>query len=188
MNKHLILASGSPRRHELLKLITPQFDIATDIDVNESYPDTLPVEQVPEYLSRLKADAYMSRLTSANDVIVTADTVVILDDRILGKPHSRDEAIAMLKSLVGREHHVVTGVTLATTTTIKTFACKSAVHLSYLTDEQIEQYVDTFAPYDKAGSYGIQEWPGDYTIKGEENLYNVMGLPVAALASELERL
>lgn len=186
---HLILASASPRRRELLKMIVPDFDIATGIDVDESFPETLPAVEVPCYLSRLKADAYSGFLKSDDDVLVTADTMVIVDDRILGKPANREEAVAMLRSLSGRSHRVVTGVSISTLTKTKTFSGTTVVHFDSIDQSDIDFYVDNYAPFDKAGSYGIQEWIGAAAISGiEGSFYNVMGLPVHALFLELRKL
>lgn len=187
--RHLILASASPRRRELLKMISPDFEIASGIEVDETYPADMPAEEVPVYLSRLKAAAYAGWVKSADDVLVTADTVVIIDGDILGKPASRDEAVAMLRRLSGRTHHVVTGVTLTTAAGAESFGQTTAVHFDTVPEADIAHYVDEYRPYDKAGAYGIQEWIGAAAIKGiEGSFYNVMGLPVHALFKHLQRL
>ncbi len=186
---HLILASASPRRRELLKMITPDFDIASGIEVDETYPDTLPAEEVPVFLSQLKARAYQCRISSDDDILITADTVVIIDGDILGKPASRDEAISMLTRLSGRTHHVVTGVTLTTCHRSESFSQLTQVHFDDISHADIEHYVDNYRPYDKAGAYGIQEWIGAAAISGiEGSFYNVMGLPVHALLQHLRNL
>lgn len=186
---HLILASASPRRRELMKMIADDFDIAAGKDVNETYPESLEPEKVPEFLSRLKAAAYRDVAKSPDDVLVTADTVVIIDGRILGKPASRQEAIDMLSCLSGRTHHVVTGVTLTTQTQTITFSQTTAVHFDKIATADIITYVDRYRPYDKAGAYGIQEWIGAAAISGiEGSFYNVMGLPVHALFKHLRQL
>lgn len=186
---HLILASASPRRRELMKMIADDFDIAAGKDVNETYPESLEPEKVPEFLSRLKAAAYRDDIKSPDDVLVTADTVVIIDGRILGKPASRQEAIDMLSCLSGRTHHVVTGVTLTTQAQTVTFSQTTAVHFDKIATADIITYVDRYRPYDKAGAYGIQEWIGAAAISGiEGSFYNVMGLPVHALFKHLRQL
>lgn len=187
--KHLILASASPRRHELLKMIIPVFDIATGLEVDESWPDDMIPDEVPVYLSRIKAWAYSDRVQTQNDVLITADTVVIVDDDILGKPSSRDEAIEMLTRLSGRSHRVVTGLTLTTLNGSHSLSQCTIVHFDTVPYEDIIHYVDTYRPYDKAGAYGIQEWIGAAAIKGiEGSFYNVMGLPVHALFKALRKL
>ncbi len=186
---HIILASASPRRRELLKMITPDFDIASGIEVDETYPNTLPAEEVPVFLSQLKARAYRCRLATDHDILITADTVVIIDGDILGKPASRDEAISMLTRLSGRTHHVVTGVTLTTLHKSESFSQLTQVHFDNISSADIEHYVDNYRPYDKAGAYGIQEWIGAAAISGiEGSFYNVMGLPVHALHQHLRNL
>lgn len=186
---HLILASASPRRRELLKMITHDFDIASGIEVDETYPDTLPAEEVPVFLSQLKARAYQCRISSDDDILITADTVVIIDGDILGKPASRDEAITMLTRLSGRTHHVVTGVTLTTLHSSESFSQLTQVHFDDISRTDIEHYVDNYRPYDKAGAYGIQEWIGAAAISGiEGSFYNVMGLPVHALLQHLRNI
>ncbi len=184
----VILASNSPRRRELLKMIVPEFEIASGKDVEEIYPDDLAPEVVPEFLSRLKAEAYSADI-KPGDVLVTADTVVILDGEILGKPHSRDEALAMLGKMQSRTHTVVTGVTLSFADSHPvSFSQKTEVDFDTLSDKEIEFYVDNFKPYDKAGAYGIQEWIGAAAIIGiRGSFYNVMGLPVHALYLELKK-
>lgn len=182
----ILLASGSPRRRELLTMIAPDFAVAPGRDVNESYPSDIPAEKVAEYLSKVKADAYIDLLAD-DEIIITADTVVIIDGRILGKPAGRDDAVAMLRSLSGRRHKVVTGVTVTARDRSISFDETTAVEFAQLSDDEIDAYVDTFRPYDKAGAYGIQEWIGAVGIKGIEGCYyNVMGLPVHTLYHRLK--
>lgn len=182
----LLLASTSPRRRELLKMITPDFEIAPGRDVEEVYPASLPLEEVPVYLSRLKASAYIADLKD-DDILITADTVVILDGEILGKPHSRDEAVGMLMKMQGKTHIVVTGVTLTTSSGHSSFANRTEVDFDTLSRQEIEHYVDKYRPYDKAGAYGIQEWIGAAAIIGiRGSFYNVMGLPVHTLYLKLK--
>ena len=142
---------------------------------------------MPRYLSRLKSEAYPFPLDE-RDILLTADTVVVLGDRVLGKPHDRTDAVAMLRALAGRSHVVVSGVTLRTVHASHTFTARSEVWFRPLRDEEIDYYVDTCRPYDKAGSYGIQEWLGYVAIERiDGSFYNVMGLPVQRLYVELER-
>lgn len=183
----VILASNSPRRRELLAMIVPQFEVEALIGVDESYPAELPAEEVPEYLSRLKSGAYPGELADG-DVLITADTVVIVDGGILGKPHDRDEAVAMLKRLSGRTHLVVSGVCVRGAKCAESFSSQTEVTFAALEDRQIEEYVDKYSPLDKAGAYGIQEWIGAVAIESiKGSFYNVMGLPVHALYRTLVR-
>lgn len=181
----IFLASGSPRRRELLSLILPHYELAVTKEIDENYPASLPATDVPAYLSRLKAHAYIDNLED-HDLVITADTVVILDDRILGKPHSAEEAREMLLSLSGRTHTVVTGVTLTTTKKSETFTEHTAVTFGVLSADEIAEYVERYSPFDKAGAYGIQEWVGAAGIsKIDGCFYNVMGLPLHALYTKL---
>lgn len=184
----LILASASPRRRQLLVGCGLPFVQAEPYDVSETYPAGMPAGEVPVYLARLKSDAYPLPLASF-DILVTADTVVAVDDRILGKPADRGVAVAMLRALSGRRHRVVTGVTIRTADRAVSFSSSTDVFLRSLSDEEIGHYVDTYTPYDKAGSYGIQEWIGYVGIERiEGSFYNVMGLPVQRLYVELDEL
>ena len=184
----LILASASPRRRQLLVGCGLPFVQAEPYDVSETYPAGMPAGEVPVYLARLKSDAYPLPLASF-DILVTADTVVAVDDRILGKPADRGVAVAMLRALSGRRHRVVTGVMIRTADRAVSFSSSTDVFLRSLSDEEIGHYVDTYAPYDKAGSYGIQEWIGYVGIERiEGSFYNVMGLPVQRLYVELDEL
>ena len=158
-NYRLILASRSPRRRELLAGCDLHFDIAEGYEVEEVYPETLAAEKVPEYLSGLKADGYPYPLADG-DILITADTVVISRGRILGKPHSREEAMEMIRELSGRTHLVVTGVSLRDNRRSVSFSAESKVSFRELSDEEIAYYIDTYKPFDKAGAYGIQEWIG----------------------------
>lgn len=183
----LILASHSPRRRELLAGCGLQFTLADNYEVDERYPDDLPADEVAAYLSRLKSESFPREL-SDGEVLITADTVVLLQDRILGKPSGREGAIEMLRDLSGRNHRVITGVTLRRRDRIDTFDSRTEVWFKPLTDEEIHYYVDTFQPYDKAGAYGIQEWIGYVGIERiEGSFYNVMGLPVQKLIARLEK-
>ena len=184
----LILASQSPRRRQLLSDAGLEFSLAPRFECEESFPEDMPAAEVAEYLSSLKSEAYPEPL-GEKDILLTADTVVIACGRILGKPANREEAIAMIEMLSGRGHEVVTGVTLRLAERAKHFSVVSKVRFRTLTQEEIEYYVDTYKPFDKAGSYGIQEWIGYVGIEGiEGSFYNVMGLPVQRLYCELSEL
>ncbi len=186
--KKILLASNSPRRRELLGLLDVDFTVAPSREVNEVYPADLPAEDVPAYLSALKADAYADMLTD-DEVLLTADTVVICDGVILGKPDGRDGAVAMLKQLSGKTHTVVTGVSLTTKSDMRVFSEHTEVTFAPLTDAEIDYYVDLYAPYDKAGAYGIQEWIGCIAIESINGcFYNVMGLPLHRLYENLTAL
>lgn len=177
----ILLASNSPRRRELLGMIVPQFDIIEGRDINESYPQTLAPEQVPVFLSQLKAEAYRRDICS-KELLITADTVVINKGRILGKPHDHAAAVSMLRALAGHSHIVVTGVSLTTTEKMESFAELTTVRFAQVDDSLISEYVDSYKPYDKAGAYGIQEWIGAVAIEGIQGCYyNVMGLPLHSL-------
>lgn len=183
----LLLASQSPRRRELMSGCGIPYELAPRYECDENYPSTLPAKEVPAYLSRLKSEAYPTPL-AANDLLLTADTVVILEDRVLGKPHDRQEAVEMLQALSGNRHTVITGVTLRATERIHTFSVGSDVWFRALTDEEIAYYIDTYRPFDKAGSYGIQEWIGYAAIERiDGSFYNVMGLPIQRVYIELEK-
>ena len=185
-NYRLILASRSPRRRELLAGCDLHFDIAEGYEVEEVYPETLAAEKVPEFLSGLKADGYPYPLADG-DILITADTVVILGDRILGKPADRAEAVEMIRSLSGQTHTVITGVVLRSADGRRSFSSHSKVRFRKLRSEEIEYYVDTYSPLDKAGAYGIQEWIGYAAVEHiEGSFYNVIGLPVQRLYVELE--
>lgn len=182
----ILLASHSPRRRQLLADCGIEFEVAEGRDAEECYPADMPLEEVAEYLSVLKSDAYVDIL-GARELLITADTVVIAGGEILGKPKDREDALRMLSLLSDAEHKVITGVTLRTQTQRRSFACESKVRFRALEREEMEYYIDTFRPYDKAGAYGIQEWIGYVAIQGiEGSFYNVMGLPVQRLYVELE--
>ena len=183
----LVLASQSPRRRQLLQDAGIEFSLAERFECEESYPETLPASEVAEYLSRLKSEAYPEPL-GERDVLLTADTVVVAKQQVLGKPADRSEAIEMIELLSGSEHEVVTGVTLRSKERVVSFSVLSKVRFRVLSREEIEYYVDTYSPMDKAGAYGIQEWIGYVGIESiEGSFYNVMGLPVQRLYCELEK-
>ena len=182
----LLLASQSPRRRELLTGCGLPYELAPKYDCEELYPAGLPAEEVPLYLSRLKSEAYPAPLLP-HDILLTADTVVVADGEVLGKPHGRDDAAGMLRRLSGRSHTVISGVTLRTPERTHTFSARSSVWFRALAEEEIDYYLDTCRPYDKAGSYGIQEWIGYAAIERiDGSFYNVMGLPVQRLYVELD--
>lgn len=182
----LILASQSPRRRDLMRDCGLVFD-AVKYDVEELYPEQTPAEDVAEYLSKLKSDGYPTTLLPS-EILITADTVVLLEGAILGKPHSSEGAQKMLRSLSGREHRVVTGVTIRSESRCESFSTTTKVRFAELSQEQIEYYIDRYAPFDKAGSYGIQEWIGYVGIESiEGSFYNVMGLPIQRLCRELAK-
>lgn len=181
----LILASQSPRRRQLLSDAGIEYELAPRFECEEVFPDDLPAAEVAEYLSRLKSEAYPEKL-EANDILLTADTVVVAGGEVLGKPADRADAIAIIEKLSGREHEVITGFTLRSADTIKSFSSHSKVRFRTLSQEEIEYYVDTYSPMDKAGAYGIQEWIGYVGIEGiEGSFYNVMGLPIQRVYCEL---
>lgn len=184
----ILLASNSPRRRELISMLDLNYETVCARNVDERYPSDLNPLDVAPYLSRLKAEAYKD-LAVGQNVVLTADTVVILDGKILGKPKDRADAIAMLESLSGRSHLVVTGVTLTTSSGMTTFSETTKVNFGKLSSKDIEAYVDKYKPFDKAGAYGIQEWVGATGINSIEGcFYNVMGLPLHRLYQELMSL
>ena len=178
MKYNIILASNSPRRKELLAGLDVQFEVRVIPGIDESYPEILPTMEIAEYIAQKKAKAY--RETMADDeLIITADTIVVLDDKVLGKPKDAEEARCMLHALSGKTHQVVTGVVLTTKELQKHFSVVSNVTFKTLSDNEIDYYVDTYKPMDKAGAYGIQEWIGYVGVTRLEGSYfNVMGLPV----------
>lgn len=181
----VILASNSPRRKELLAGLGVQYEVRTLSDVNESYPDILRGEEIPLYISKEKADAYRSVL-QPGELMITADTIVWLKDKVLGKPADREEALEMLRNLSGCTHDVFTGVCLTTTSWQRSFVARTEVRFSTLSEEEIAFYVDKYHPMDKAGAYGVQEWIGFIGVESiAGSYYNVMGLPVQKLYKEL---
>ncbi|MCD8202556.1 MAG: Maf-like protein [Prevotella sp.] len=183
---HLILSSNSPRRRELLSGLGLDYEIRVIPDIDESYPSDLPVLEIAKYVSMKKADAYKSTMAD-DELIITADTIVVLGDKVLGKPHSLDGAKEMLSMLSGMTHHVVTGVCLTTKQKQKSFSVITDVTFKTLTQEEINYYVDKFQPLDKAGAYGIQEWIGYIGVTSIHGSYfNVMGFPVQRIYQELQ--
>lgn len=183
----LLLASKSPRRRQLLNELQLPLQFV-DIDADEHLPHPVAASQAAEAIARIKAEAFRQPLASGQ-VLVTADTVVVLDEQVLGKPRNRQEALAMLRSLSGRTHQVYTGVCLRTAERQHSFTECTHVAFRVMAEQELEHYVDHYGPYDKAGAYGIQEWIGMVGIERIEGCYyNVMGLPVARLYKELQRL
>lgn len=183
----LLLASRSPRRQQLLDQCGLDYRLIDKYDVEEHYPPTLAAAKVPLFLAQLKSEAYPAPL-APNEILLTADTVVVLDGEVLGKPRDREDAARMLGRLSGRRHTVVTGVTLRSAERMHTFSAESGVWFRPLTDEEIAYYLDAFRPYDKAGAYGIQEWIGYAAIERiDGSFYNVMGLPIQKVYVELEK-
>ena len=182
LNKyHIILASKSPRRQELLRGMGIDFEVLAK-DTIEVYPKDKPLEEVPKYLSWIKSLNYNDRELPSDYLLITSDTVVICDGEILGKPKNREDAERMLRMLSGKTHHVVTGVTVRSVEKTESFAVRSNVTFAQLDDEEIDYYIEHCKPYDKAGAYGIQEWIGYVGISGlEGSFYNVMGLPTRKL-------
>ena len=183
----IVLASNSPRRRELLGGLGIPFEVKVLPNISESYPDTLPADEIAEYIAREKGDVYKSRIDD-DILVITADTVVICDDEVLGKPTDAADARRMLHLLSGRTHHVVTGVCLTTAFRQRSFCVRTEVTFKQLSDEEISYYVENYKPFDKAGAYGIQEWIGYIGVTGINGSYfNVMGLPVQRIYEELKQ-
>ena len=181
----VILASNSPRRKELLAGLGVDYEVRTLPDVDESYPETLQGADIPLYIAKEKADAYVAMM-QPGELMITADTIVWLDGKVLGKPRDREDALQMLRTMSGRTHEVFPGVCITTTDWQRSFTAQTEVRFATLSEEEIAYYVDNFQPMDKAGAYGVQEWIG---FIGVENIsgsyYNIMGLPVQKLYREL---
>ena len=184
----IILASNSSRRKELLSGLGVEYEIRTLPDVDESYPDALQGGDIPLYIAREKAAAYRE-LLQPDELMITADTIVWLDGRVLGKPRDREDALRMLRDMSGRTHEVFTGVCLTTTAWQRSFTSQTEVRFASLTEEEIIWYVDKFHPMDKAGAYGVQEWIGYVGVEYIAGSYfNIMGLPVQRLYRELKNV
>lgn len=183
-NHKIVLASKSPRRQELMKGLDISFEVRT-MEVDENFPPALQREEIPLFLSKLKAQAFLPEMKE-NEVVITADTVVWVNDHVLNKPEDRNEAIAMVKELSGNHHVVYTGVTITSKEKTISFFDETKVYFETLTQEEIEYYIDKYQPYDKAGSYGVQEFIGYMGInKLEGSYFNVMGLPVHQVYKKL---
>ena len=183
---HLILASKSPRRQYLLNELGLDFQVRTK-EVDESFPPNLKAQDIPLYLCRKKADAFDEELND-NTIVITADTIVWIEDQVLNKPENFDDAVRMLQLLSGKMHEVYTGVCLKSKHKTKSFYALTQVYFKTLSQQEIEFYINNFNPYDKAGAYGAQEWIGYIAVeKIEGSYFNVMGLPVRELYEELLR-
>ena len=184
---HIILASKSPRRQELLRGMGVDFEILTK-ETPENYPSDLPLDEVPQYLSLQKSLAFKDNELPVDYLLITSDTVVICEGEILGKPKDWEDASRMLQLLSGKTHHVVTGVTVRSAEKTESFAVRSNVTFAQLDDEEIDYYIEHCKPFDKAGAYGIQEWIGYIGVTGINGSYfNVMGLPVQRIYEELKQ-
>ena len=185
--KHIILASNSPRRRELLAGLDLDFEVKVLPDIDESYPDNLPVAEVAGYIARKKAAPYCA-LIGESDLVITADTVVIVGNEVLGKPKDAEDARRMLQLISGRTHQVITGVCLLTTDKEHSFSVTTDVTFKQLSADEITYYIEHYKPFDKAGAYGIQEWIGYVGVTSINGSYfNVMGLPVQRLWEELKK-
>ena len=183
--KKIILASNSPRRKELLGGLDIEFTVDTGNTFEEIYDPATPHERIPEVLSEGKSYGF-HRTLEANEILITSDTLVLCGERVMGKPHSREEAIDMLRCLSGREHKVITAITLRDCDHSTTTSDTAVVYFKELTDNEIEYYVDQYKPFDKAGAYGIQEWIGYAGIgRIEGSYFTIMGLPVHLVYKEL---
>lgn len=184
---NIILASNSPRRKELLAGLGVKFDVRLIPDIDETYPDNIKSHDVAEYIAKKKADAYKQSIAS-NELIITADTIVILGDEIFGKPLNADDAYDMLQKLSGKTHQVITGVCLLTKNEQRVFRVTTDVTFKELEMEEIKYYVDNYKPFDKAGAYGIQEWIGYIGVTSLNGSYfNVVGFPVQRIYTELQK-
>lgn len=183
--KKIILASNSPRRKELLGGLDIEFTVDTGNTFEEIYAPDTPHERIPEVLSEGKSYGF-HRALEANEILITSDTLVLCEERVMGKPHSREEAIDMLRCLSGREHKVITAITIRDCGRCTTTSDTAIVYFKELTDNEIEYYIDQYKPFDKAGAYGIQEWIGYAGIgRIEGSYFTIMGLPVHLVYKEL---
>ena len=181
----IILASNSPRRRELLSGLGIDYEVRTLQGIDESYPDDLPVEQIAGYIATEKAAAYQKQM-AADELLITADTIVVVAGEVMGKPHDANDARRMLHKLSNCTHQVITGVCLTTADRQRCFSVTTDVTFKALTDEEIDYYISHYRPFDKAGAYGIQEWIGYIGVTGLNGSYfNVMGFPVQRLYTEL---
>lgn len=184
---NIVLASNSPRRRELLAGLGIEFEVRVLPDIDESYPADLPVMQIAEYIAHEKASAYLLTMKD-NDLVITADTVVIIGNEVLGKPKDEEDAKRMLRLISGKTHQVVTGVCLTTTKLQRHFSVSTDVTFKDLPENEINYYITKYKPFDKAGAYGIQEWIGYVGVTSLNGSYfNVMGLPVQKLWEELKK-
>ena len=185
-NYKIILASKSPRRQHLLKELGVDFEIAENNNVEEIYPENLPKHEIPVFLSKIKAKAFFNKITD-NQLVITSDTIVLLNNEVIEKPTDYKDAVNMLNKLSGNKHTVVTGVCITTKQKQITFSSETDVYFKKLTHDEIVYYLDNYKPFDKAGAYGIQEWIGYIGVeKIEGSYFNVMGLPIHRLYEELK--
>lgn len=185
-NYHIILASQSPRRHFLLKEAHIPYTTSSLHEVDEHYPDGLNKFQIPVYLAELKSKSFSGTLDN-NSILITADTIVWINNHVINKPNDREDAIKILKTLSGNMHEVITGVCIRSADKSVSFHSHSKVYFRELSEEEIQYYIDNYKPYDKAGAYGIQEWIGYIGINEiTGSFFNVMGLPVQQLYQELD--
>ena len=183
---HIILCSNSPRRRELLAGLGIDFEVKTLSGIDESYPCDLNSDMIAQYISQKKAEAYKSLIVD-NEMVITSDTIVLLDGKVYGKPADEADACRMLGELSGRTHKVITGVCINTRERSCAFHVVTEVEFAPLSSDEIEYYVTLFKPLDKAGAYGIQEWIGSVAVRAiNGSFYNVMGLPVQRLYAELK--
>ncbi|MFR0678113.1 Maf-like protein [Dysgonomonas mossii] len=184
---NIILASNSPRRKELLSGLNIPYEIKTLPDIDESYPDNLIGKDIAIYIAKEKANAYLDQLDD-NTLLITADTIVLLDGKIYGKPSDDTDAKQMLRDLSGKTHQVITGVCITTKDKQVSFGVSSEVRFAKLEDDEIEYYVSNYKPFDKAGAYGVQEWIGYIAVEYISGSYfNIMGLPIQRLYRELKK-
>lgn len=184
----IVLCSNSPRRKELLKGLGLNFQTRIIDGIDESYEKSLPGEDIAKMISEKKAESYKATMSS-DELIITADTIVYVDGEVLGKPQNKIDAARMLKMISGKCHDVITGVCLLTSNKRISFSVKTKVSFAQITDDEISFYIENYKPYDKAGAYGIQEWIGYIGVDSIQGSYfNVMGLPVQRLYSELKNI
>ena len=187
-NYHVVLASNSPRRRMLLEGLDIPFEVKVLPDIDESYPSNMPLEQVAEHIACEKAAAYKP-LMGDDELIITADTIVIVNGQVLGKPHDKDDAARMLRMLSDCTHRVVTGVCLRAKGRMRRFSATTDVTFKHLSDEEIAYYLEAYRPYDKAGAYGVQEWIGYVACTAMNGSYfNVMGFPVHLVYKALKQM
>jgi septum formation protein len=186
MARHIILASNSPRRKELMKMAGFEFEVKSK-NVDENHPEGMKADEIPVHLASKKAKVFLSEITD-NEVVIGADTIVILKGKIYEKPVDREDAIQMLAALSGQMHEVVTGVCILSKQKEVVFSDTTKVYFNQLTREEIEFYVDNYKPFDKAGSYACQEWIGAVAInRFEGDYFNVVGLPINRVHQELKK-
>ena len=184
--KKLILASGSPRRREILSGADIEFELDTRNNFEEIIPEGTEPERIPEVLSIGKSFGFHRELAD-DEILLTADTIVICEGEVMGKPHDSEEAATMLRKLSGKAHKVITAVTLRSRDATRTFSDTATVHFASLTEEEITYYIDSYRPFDKAGAYGIQEWIGHIGIERiEGSFFTIMGLPIHKVYSNLK--